>query len=93
MPTAKRRLWVGAHVRVRFGVLDSDYPDLSIDGWAGTIVRTNDDSTTPYLVRWDWNTLEHADPSGQARRKQDGLACEEMWLAEDNLLVDPSSDC
>jgi hypothetical protein len=90
--TAKPRLSVGAHVRVRGGVLDPDYPDLSIDGWAGTIVRTNDDSMTPCLVRWDWNTLEHASPTGQSRRKGDGLAFEEMWLAEDDLLVDLSSD-
>ena len=93
MPTAHPRLWVGAHVRVRFGVLDPDYPDLSIDGWTGTIVRTNDDSTTPCLVRWDWNTLEHAESTGHARWKEDGFASEEMWLAESDLLVDPLSDC
>jgi hypothetical protein len=90
--TAKLRLSVGAHVHVRFGVLDPDYPDLSIDGWAGTIVRTNGDSMTPCLVRWDWDTLEHADPIGQSRREEDGLTFEEMWLAEDDLLVDPSSE-
>ena len=45
--TAKPRLSVRAHVRVRCGVLDPDYPDLSIEGWAGTIVRTNVDSMTP----------------------------------------------
>jgi hypothetical protein len=83
-------LSVGSNVRVRFGVLDPDYPDLTIGGWEGTIVRTNDRKTTPYLVRWDWNTLEHADSTGQARRKQDGLMFEEMWLAEEDLSVDPS---
>ncbi len=91
--TAPARLSVGTNVRVRFGVSDPDYPDLSIGGWAGTIVRTNDDSTTPCLVRWDWNTLAHADSTGQARRKLDGLASEEMWLAEEDLLADPSSNC
>jgi hypothetical protein len=90
--TAKPRLWVGAHVHVRFGVLNPDYPDLSIDDWAGTIVRTNDDSMTPCLVRWDWDTLEHADPVGQSRRKEDGLTFEEMWLAEGDLVLDSSSD-
>jgi hypothetical protein len=93
MPTAPPRLWVGAHVRVHFGDLDRDYPDLSLEGWAGTIVRTNDDSATPCLVRWDWNTLERAEAIGHTRRKPNGLLSEEMWLAEDDLLVDPSADC
>jgi hypothetical protein len=90
---APTQLSVGSNVRVRFGVLDPDYPDLFITGWTGTIVRTNDNRRTPCLVRWDWNTLEHADPTGQLRRKQDGLVLEEMWLAEEDLSVDPSSNC
>jgi hypothetical protein len=77
---------------VNFGVLDRDCRDLSIEGWAGTIIRTNDASATPCLVRWDWNTLARADSTGEARTTQDGLAPEEMWLAEDNLLADPLSD-
>jgi hypothetical protein len=85
------QLGVGVCVRVRCGVVDPDYPDLSIAGWTGTIVQTNDDRATPCLVHWDWNTLEHADPAGQARRKQNGLEWEEMWLAEEDLLVDPAS--
>jgi hypothetical protein len=89
---AKPRLCVGEHVRVHFGVLDRDYPDVSIEGWAGTIMRTDDDRATPCLVRWDWNTLERAHSTRQGRRNQDGVASEEMWLAEDDLLVDPSSD-
>ncbi len=87
------QLSVGSYVRVRFGVLDPDYPDLTIGGWEGTIVRTNDRKKAPCLVRWDWNTLAHADSAGQARRKQDGLVFEEMWLAEEDLSLDPSSNC
>jgi hypothetical protein len=93
LPTADARLWVGAHVRVHFGARDRDYPDLSIEGWTGTIVRTNDESATPCLVRWDWNTLEHAHSTGQVPRTRNGRMSEEMWLAEDALLVNPSSDC
>jgi hypothetical protein len=93
MPTAQARLCVGTHVRVRFGVLDQDYPDVSIEGWTGKLMRTSDDSVTPCLVRWDWNTLERADSTGQGQRNQDGLVCEEMWLAEDDLSVEPSFDC
>jgi hypothetical protein len=88
-PMADPRLSIGAHVRVRFGVLDPKYPDRSIAGWAGIIVRTNDTRATPCLVRWDWNTLEHAASNERTRRRQDGMVFEEMWLAEDDLLVDP----
>jgi hypothetical protein len=92
MPAVPPQLWVGAHVRVHFGDLDQGFPDLSIEGWAGTITRTNDDRATPCLVRWDWNTLERANAIGHAPRKQNGFVPEEMWLAEEDLLVDPSTD-
>jgi hypothetical protein len=84
---APARLSVGSYVRVRCGVLDPDYPDLTIGGWEGTVVRTNDRKTTPCLVRWDWNTLARADSTGLTRRKLDGLVFEEMWLAEQDLSV------
>ena len=86
MPT---RLSVGTNVRVRFGVADPDYPDSSIGGWAGTIARIDDDDTAPCLVRWDGNTLENADPAGRTQCERDDFALEEMWLAEEDLSVDP----
>lgn len=43
---------VGDNVRVRHGVMDNDYPDMPIGGWAGTISETHkgDDCDT-YVVR------------------------------------------
>jgi hypothetical protein len=90
--TTTTRLSVGTSVRVRYGVADPDYPDSSIEGWAGTIVRIDDDGTAPCLVRWDGNTLENANSAGCMQCERDDLDREEMWLAEEDLEDDWSVD-
>jgi hypothetical protein len=89
MAMPRSRLPVGTNVHVRFGVADPDYPDLSIDGWEGTVAQIDGDSTAPCLVHWNRSTLENTSPTSHVRSVHDDLVVEEMWLAEDDLLIDP----
>ena len=57
---------IGDKVRVRHGVLDNDYPDMPLGGWAGTISETHDDT---YLVRWSKETLAAIHPVYKSRVK------------------------
>ena len=46
---------IGDKVRVRHGVMDTDFPDIPIGGWAETIAEVHDDGM--FTVRWTEETL------------------------------------
>lgn len=79
----------GHPVRVRRGVTDPDFPDLTIGGWAGTVVQVDTSSSPPiYLVRWSRETLRAVHPVHRKRAERDGFEIGEMWLGAEDLEAD-----
>ena len=70
------RFFVGDRIRVKQGVKDSDYPDLPLGGWAGTIseVRKNRLCT----IRWSRETLDAIHPVYKSRCERDGTDCQNL---------------
>ncbi|HKI21072.1 MAG TPA: hypothetical protein VKA15_24485, partial [Isosphaeraceae bacterium] len=52
------RFKLGDKVRVKYGVIDPDFPDIPLGGWTGTVteVEQTDDQIT-YEIEWDERTL------------------------------------
>ncbi len=85
--TAGRRFRLGDRVRVKRGVVDVDYPDIPLGGWAGTIAELHRGGV--YTVRWSRETLENIHPVYRKRCESDESVLEEYWLADEDLLSDP----
>jgi len=80
----------GDKVRVKLGTRDPDFPDFPLGGWAGTIRELDQDSERHlYEVIWTDATLEQAPPIYRHRCEREGLDPESMWLAEEELILDP----
>ncbi len=90
MPKTKTipRFNVDDKVRVRSGVSDPDYDDLTIGGWAGTIVEAQNGTALTLLVRWSKQTLKGQSSVYRKRCERDGFDSNEMWLVEDDLEPD-----
>lgn len=84
--TRVARFKAGDKVRVPPGVMDTDYPDMPIGGWAGTIAEVHDDGM--YTVRWSEETLASIHPVFRKRCEKDGLEVESYWIGADNLEPD-----
>src|SRR6478609_9516199 len=79
----------GAKVRVRHGVLDPDFPDIPLGGWAGTVKEVERArGETTYLVAWARATLKSMHPIYKKRCERDGLEQETMWLGGEDLEPD-----
>ncbi|MCH7685624.1 MAG: hypothetical protein IH899_02905 [Planctomycetes bacterium] len=76
----------GDKVRVRQGVMDTDYPDMPLGGWAGTIVEVHDDGM--YTIRWSKETLASIHPVFEKRCEKDGFGFDQYWLGTDDLESD-----
>jgi uncharacterized protein YodC (DUF2158 family) len=83
-PVAKFK--VGDKVRVKHGIWDADYPDISLGGWAGTISEVHEDCM--YTIRWSRETLSAIHPVVKKRSEKDGTVLEEYWLGDDDLEPD-----
>ena len=77
---------IGDKVRVKHGVRDTDYPDMPLGGWAGTIHEIHKDGM--YTVRWSRETLAAVHPVFKKRCERDGMVLEEYWLGDDDLEPD-----
>lgn len=77
---------LGDKVRVMQGVKDTDYPDMPLGGWAGTIVEAHDDGM--YTVRWNKETLASIHPVFKKRCERDGLECDRYWIGGNDLEPD-----
>jgi hypothetical protein len=73
-------------VRVKKGVMDVEYPDMPMGGWAGTISEIHKDGM--YTVRWSKETLAAIHPVFKKRCERDGMVLEEYWLGDDDLEPD-----
>jgi hypothetical protein len=77
---------VGDKVRVKHGLMDADYPDMPMSGWAGTVIDI--DGTDAFTVRWSEETMESFHPVFMKRCEIDGLVPEEYVLTGDDLEPD-----
>src|SRR3954471_22383187 len=83
------RFRVGDKVRVKYGVIDPDFPDIPLGGWSGTVteIEMADDQIT-YEIKWDGKTLSGMHPVYRKRCERDGLEPEMMWLGEEDIEPD-----
>ena len=81
------RFKVGDKVRVKHGIRDTDYPDMPLGGWAGTISEVHKGGM--YTIRWSRETLAAMHPVVKQRSEKDGTVLEEYWLGDDDLEPDP----
>ena len=79
------RFSVGDAVRVRAGVIDPDFPDIPLDGWAGVIAECDETSPPLYLVRWSAETLDRLAPAYRVRCDREGMDAGETWLLGTDL--------
>ena len=85
-PPAPAKFRVGDRVRVKHGIRDTDYPDMPLGGWAGTVSEARKDGMV--TVRWSRETLAAIHPVFKKRCERDGMELEEYWLGEDDLEPD-----
>jgi hypothetical protein len=80
---------VGNKVRVKYGVIDPDFPDIPLGGWTGTVteVEQKEDQIT-YEIKWNKRTLNGIHPVYRKRCERDALEMETMWLGEEDIEPD-----
>lgn len=86
-PTAVSKFSKGDQVRVKHGLRDTNYPDLPIGGWAGTVSEVHKDGM--FTVRWTQETLGKIHPVFRNHCERDGFEFDEYWLGEADLEPDP----
>ena len=74
---------VGDQVRVRHGTVDPDYPDLPLGGWAGTIVKIDEDGLCHILL--NSATLDQIHPVYRKRCERDDLHIEILDMYQEDL--------
>jgi hypothetical protein len=83
------RFQPGAKVRVRYGVIVPDLPDIPLGGWTGIIKQVErSEGEIVYEIKWDRKTLKNVHPVYLRRCERDGFDSEIMWLAEEDLEPD-----
>ncbi len=85
-PSPAGKFKVGDKVRLKHGTRDTDYPDIPLGGWAGTISEVHEDGM--YTIRWSRKTLANIHPVVKRRSERDGTVLEEYWLGDDDLAPD-----
>jgi hypothetical protein len=85
-PPAPSRFKVGDQVRVKHGVMDTEYPDMPLGGWAGKITEV--DRRAIYTVQRSPETLANIHPVYKKRCERDGMVLEEYWLQDEDLEPD-----
>ena len=88
-PPVPPKFKVGDRVRVKYGVLDPDFSDIPLGGWAGAITEVNQRGTEPlFLVEWNQSTLDNMHPVFRKRCDRDGLEEANSWLGNEDLEAD-----
>ena len=82
------RYSVGDAVRVRAGVIDPDFPDIPLAGWAGLVASIDETIPPLYLVRWSAETLSRITPAYVVRCDREGMDADETWLLGKDLEAD-----
>src|SRR5580704_8020701 len=83
------RFKVRDKVRVKYGVLDPDFPDIPLGGWSGSVTEVERKNTKiSYEIKWNERTLDGMHPVYHKRSERDGLELETMWLGEEDIEPD-----
>ena len=83
-----RRYSIGDTVRVRAGVIDPDFSDIPLAGWAGVIADIDETIPPLYLVRWTPDTLSRITPAYRVRCDREDMDADETWLLGKDLETD-----
>jgi hypothetical protein len=80
---------VGDAVRVKRGVIDPNYSDIPLGGWAGIITEVEQaEGVITYLIAWSRETLKTIHPVFRKRCDRDGLEFESMSLGDEDIETD-----
>ena len=83
------RFQVGNKVRVKYGVIVPDFPDIPLGGWTGTVTEiTKHEGQINCVFKLDDRTLASIHPIYHKRCERDGLDFETMGLGEEDLELD-----
>src|SRR3954452_19926037 len=85
-PSDAARFPIGAKVRVKSGVRDTDFPDIPLGGWAGKVKEVEQaEAKTTFLIAWNRTPLRGMHPIYKTRCERDGLELESRWLGDEDL--------
>jgi hypothetical protein len=88
IPGVSARFAVGDRICVKQGVVHSEYPDIPLGGWVGTVEKIIWLLPVSYEVKWTEETLAAAHPVYAKRCKRDGNKSEIHWLDERDVEAD-----
>lgn len=81
---------IGDEVRVKPGIIDPTYPDISLGGWKGVVIKVMYVTRPRYIVQWSPQTLANAPAIYRERCERDGNDYDAMWMKQTDL--EPDSD-
>jgi len=79
---------VGDRIRAKSGVVHSQYPDIPLGGWVGTVTKIAWLVPISYEVCWTSETLAAVHPVYAKRCRRDDTDPESHWLDEEELEMD-----
>ncbi len=83
------RFQVGDKVRVKYGVIDPDFPDMPLGGWTGTVTEiSKHEDQTNCVFELDERTLTSIHPIYKQRCEIDGLDYGFMGLSQEEIEPD-----
>jgi hypothetical protein len=83
------RFRVGDKVRVKYGVIDPDFPDIPLGGWTGSITEIiAQEGQIDCVLKLDDRILKNIHPIYRKRCERDGLDFETMGLGEEDIELD-----
>ena len=82
------RFQVGDKVRVKYGVIDPDFPDIPLGGWSGTVTEISKDDGRSTMCSSGRSNPRSIHPIYRKRCERDGLDFETMWLGEEDIEPD-----
>jgi len=83
---------VGDRIRARRGVVHSQYPDIPLGGWIGTVTQIAWLIPISYEVQWTEETLAAAHPVYAKRCRRDDANPEVYWLDEGEMEPDANNE-
>jgi hypothetical protein len=87
--SATPRFKIGDKVRVKYGVIDLNFPDFPLGGCSGTVTEIVRHKGQSYCVfKLDDRTLASMHPIYRKRCVRDGLDFESMGLGEEDIEID-----